>query len=443
MDSVKGRFATTARKCSAIRSTLIPLGRKEGEAMRRPARMVGIVATCTGVAVSLCVPGTASASPTRQVAPSVQVVASGLNNPKHLTFGPGGLYIAESGTGGPVGSNCVAGVGVTGAPTTFCEGPTASVAELTPFGVHTVLSGLPSVTEEDNQETLGPSDVAFAGGGGFGRSRLGVLFQDLLVHPDGTSGTPPPASTTFGKLLLTHPFENTLGPTVANLAAFASANPQDPATLGGLGETTFDSDPFEITPYRGGYAIADAAANSVLWLSPRGQLSLIARLPTVPETVPAGVLGPTAMTIDAQAVPTSIAVGRDGALYVGTLRGIPSLPGTADVYRVTPGNTPVAAVTGLTTVTDVAFDHEGRLLVLEFNTGGLLAPETTPGALLRVQLNGTGAPVVTTLPVTGLFSPTGLAVSPGRDGAVFVTNHGTSPGTATPSGELLKITGLG
>jgi hypothetical protein len=73
--------------------------------------------------------------------------------------------------------------------------------------------------------------------------------------------------------------------------------------------------------------------------------------------VPPGVLGPTALTIDAQAVPTSIAVGPDGALYVGTLRGVPSLPGTADVYRVVPGHAPVAAVTGLSAVTDVAFDH--------------------------------------------------------------------------------------
>jgi hypothetical protein len=371
------------------------------------------------------------------------VVATGLNSPKHLTFGPGGLYIAESGTGGPAGPNCVAGVGTTGASTTFCEGPTGSVALLTRFGTKTVLSGLPSVTEQDNQETLGPSDVAFVTRGERRHPRLAVLFQDLLVNADGTSGTPAPASTTFGRLVLAKPFGSQLGPTLANLAAFASANPQDAATLGGLGETTYDSDPFYVTPYRGGYAIADAAANAVLWLSPGGQLSLIARFPTTPETVPAGVLGPTAMTIDAQAVPTSIAVGRDGALYVGTLRGVPSLPGTADVFRVVPGQQPVAAVTGLSAVTDVAFDHRGRLLVLEYNTGGLLAPETTPGALLRVQFHGGGAPVVTTLPVSGLFSPTGLAVSPGRHGAVYVANHGTSPGTATPSGEVLKITGLG
>jgi hypothetical protein len=411
--------------------------------MRRRVGVFGVVATCGAVAGSLCVAGTASASHPRHVAPAVRVVATGLNSPKHLTFGPRGLYIAESGTGGRAGSNCGAGIGVTGAPTTFCEGPTGSVGLLTRFGVSTVRSGLPSVTEQDNQETLGPADVTFVRRGSSARPELAVLFQDLLVNRDGTSGTPAPASTTFGKLLFANPFRSTLGPTIANLAAFASANPQDSATLGGLGETTYDSDPYDITPYRGGYAIADAAANAVLWLSPHGRLSLITRLPTTPEPVPAGVLGPTAVTVDAQAVPTSIAVGRDGALYVGTLRGVPSLPGTADVYRVVPGHAPSAAVTGLSAVTDVAFDNRGRLLVLEFNTGGLLAPETTPGALLRVELHGRRAPAVTTLPVSGLFSPTGLAVSPRRDGAVYVANHGTSPGTATPSGELLRITGLG
>jgi hypothetical protein len=411
--------------------------------MRLRTGVVGVAVTWGAMAISLISVSAASAASPRDTAPAVRVVATGLNSPKHLTFGHGGLYIAESGTGGPVGTNCVAGVGTTGAPTTFCEGPTGSVARLTRFGVKTVLSGLPSVTEEDNQETLGASDVAFVRSGRRGHRRLAVLFQDLLVSADGTSGTPAPASTTFGRLVLAKPFGSQPGLTLANLAAFASANPQDAATLGGLGETTFDSDPYDVTPYRGGYAIADAAANAVLWLSPSGQLSLIARFPTTPESVPAGVLGPTALTIDAQAVPTSIAVGRDGALYVGTLRGVPSLPGTADVYRVVPGQAPVAAVTGLSAVTDVAFDHRGRLLVLEYNTGGLLAPDSTPGALLRVQFRGGGTPVVTTLPVSGLFSPTGLAVSPRRGGAVYVANHGTSPGTATPSGEVLKITGLG
>lgn len=144
------------------------------------------------------------------------------------------------------------------------------------------------------------------------------------------------------------------------------------------------------------------------------------------------------MTIDAQAVPTSVVVGPDGALYVGLLRGIPDQPGTADGYRVTPGHAPTVWAKGLTAVTAIAFDLKGRLLATEYSTGGILAPNTVPGALVRISANGRK---VTTLPVSGLSAPTGLAVAP--DGDVYVTNHGISPGNAKPSGEVLKITGLG
>jgi hypothetical protein len=413
--------------------------------MRRSFALAATAASWAVLMLSLGV-APAGAHGYRHAGPKVRVLASGLNNPKHLTFGPGGLYVAESGTGGPVSPACVNAIGTQGAPTSFCEGPTGSVALLTRRGPQTVLSGLPSVTEQDNQETLGPSAVTFAGGGF--HPRLAVLFQDVLVNADGTTSVPGGAPSAFGKLMLaTRSQFSPAWPVLADLAAFASANPQSPDTLGGIpgSETTFDSDPFDVVPYRGGYAIADAAANAVLWLSPRGHLSMLARLPTTPETIPAGALGPgsPALDVDAQAVPTSIAVGRDGALYVGTLRGVPSLPGTADVFRVVPGRAPVAGVTGLTAVTDVAFDHEGRLLVLEYNTGGLLAPETNPGALLRVTFRGQRAPAVQTLPVSGLFAATGLAVGGRHQDAVYISNHGTSPGTATPSGEVLKITHLG
>jgi hypothetical protein len=371
----------------------------------------------TGVAGST---PAAAAAPER-AAPVVTVVASGLNDPKHITLGPGGLYIAESGT---AGNSCVSVDG-----TSYCEGETGSVKLLGLSGIRTVLPSLPSARDPE-EGVLGPAAVTFD------RGRLAVLFQDLAVNPDGTTAVRGPGAEAFGKLVLARPFSGpsgwTLGP---DIAAFAAAHPQDPATLGGPPgqEAVYDSDPYDIVPYRGGYAIADGAANDVLWLSPAGALSVLARLPTVPETVPAGILGPGPVTIDAQAVPTSLAVGPDGALYAGTLPGFPALPGTARIYRLAPGHPATAVVTGLTEVTDIAFDHQGRLLAVEFNTGGGLAPDTTPGALVRVSHTGS----VSTLPVAGLTQPTGLAV--GRDGAVYVAINGNAP---PGSGEVLRITGL-
>ena len=87
---------------------------------------------------------------------------------------------------------------------------------------------------------------------------------------------------------------------------------------------------------------------------------MLAGFPAVAEQVPAGVFGnPAPNTVDAQAVPTSVAIGPDGALYVNLLRGAPSDPGTADIYRVVPGHQPEIWARGLTSVTAIAFDGQG------------------------------------------------------------------------------------
>jgi DNA-binding beta-propeller fold protein YncE len=205
------------------------------------------------------------------------------------------------------------------------------------------------------------------------------------------------------------------------------------------GEVPWDSDPYDVVAYRGGWVVADAGANDLLYVSATGRISMLARFPAVAEQVPAGVFGnPAPITVEAQAVPTSVAIGPDGALYVGLLRGVPSDPGTADIYRVVPGQQPVIWASGLTTVTAIAFDRQGRLLATEFNTGGLLSPPTVPGALVRISNDGQ---TVTTLPVPGLYQPTGLAVS--ADGTAYVSNYGDNTTlTSSQPGEIVKITGL-
>jgi streptogramin lyase len=201
---------------------------------------------------------------------------------------------------------------------------------------------------------------------------------------------------------------------------------------------SYDSDPYDVIAYRGGWVVADAGANDLLYVSATGRVSMLARFPAVAEQVPAGVFGnPTPITVDAQAVPTSVAIGPDGALYVGLLRGVPSDPGTADIYRVVPGHKPEIWARGLTSVTAIAFDRQGRLLATEFNTGGLLSPPTMTGALMRVSDNGR---TVTTLPVPGLYQPTGVAVS--AHGTVYVSNYGDSTAASSQPGEIVKITGL-
>jgi hypothetical protein len=78
-----------------------------------------------------------------------------------------------------------------------------------------------------------------------------------------------------------------------------------------------------------------------------------------------------------EAVPTGIARGPDGAIYVGMLTGYPYPDEEASIWRVEDLNGDGDAldqgeaepfVTGLTTVTDIAFGLDGTLYIAEFSS---------------------------------------------------------------------------
>jgi sugar lactone lactonase YvrE len=134
-----------------------------------------------------------------------------------------------------------------------------------------------------------------------------------------------------------------------------------------------------------------------------------------------------------QAVPTTVALGPDGAYYVGELTGVPFVPGLANVYRLDPltGELTVA-FSGFTNIIDLAFGPDGSLYVLEISRDGLGSPTgPAPGALIRVDPS-TGAR--TTILDEGLVFPTAVLVGP--DGTIYVSNFGTSVG----GGQVLQLT---
>jgi len=140
-----------------------------------------------------------------------------------------------------------------------------------------------------------------------------------------------------------------------------------------------------------------------------------------------------------QAVPTSVVVGPDGALYVGELGGVPYTPGTEDVYRVVPGHPMTVYARGLTSIGDMAFDREGHLLVLEMDIDGVGEPgflngNPADGAIVEIGAHGTR----TTVASTGLQYPAGIAVS--SDDAVYVTEYAISASTPGHGGELVRVT---
>jgi hypothetical protein len=399
--------------------------------MMRRIAAAAVAVLAASLAGTAAVPAVARAATPASIRETV--VQGGLNAPRHLLITGAGLVVTEAGTGGPIGeSNCATGPSTEGAGTTqYCTGPTGAIFTISSRGqIIPVLSNLPSVIEENIQEVTGPSAIAY------GPGQEAVTIDDFLVNKDGSNNLlPKPFASAFGTLRLIS------GPktTVVDIAAFAAAHPQPASSLGTIpGETPYDSDPYDVAAYRGGWVVADAGANDLLYVSATGRISMLARFPAVAEQLPAGVLGnPAPVTVKAQAVPTSVAIGPDGALYVGLLRGIPSDPGTADIYRVVPGRKPAIWARGLTSVTAIAFDRQGRLLATEFSAGGLLAPPAVPGALVRISNDGR---TVTTLPVPGLYQLTGLALS--AHGTVYVSSYGDSTTTSSNPGEIIKITGL-
>jgi len=145
------------------------------------------------------------------------------------------------------------------------------------------------------------------------------------------------------------------------------------------------SNPYHVAAQSGGEAlVADAAGNSLLAGRADGRIELAAVFtPPVDTAGNYRVLFPLDAETDCyvQPVPTSVAIGPDGAYYVGELTGAPAVPGWSRVWRVEPGargvTCPSAACTevisGLTSVIDVAFGPDGRLYVVEYDANGWLA----------------------------------------------------------------------
>lgn len=206
-----------------------------------------------------------------------------------------------------------------------------------------------------------------------------------------------------------------------DFAAFEAKNNPDHGAGAGPDTPVIDSNPFGMTRYRDGFAVADAAGNDLLYVDGRGRISVLAVFPPKLVTAPPFLGLPPGTQIPVQSVPTSVVVGPDGALYVSELSSI--AVGAARVWRVVPGQEPKIRADGLTALTDLAFDRQGRLLALTFARDGIAAPPS-PGVLTRLEKDGSR----TVLASDGLAAATGLAV---RGDEVFVSNNGTSQGTGS------------
>jgi hypothetical protein len=343
-----------------------------------------------GLTLALCALAAVLSGAGGAVTPPGTVVMSGLDNPRHLAFGPeGALYVAEAGHGGS--GPCIF---IRGA--VQCAGPSGAVSRLWQGVQERVVTGLPSYAAAPGNGATGPHAVSLHGRGG--------AYVTIGL---GGEGTPPSAFRAvmgqgLGRTVRFKP--NGSWRYMEDIAGYEEDN--DPA--GGL----VDSNPYAILAQAGGRVVADAGGNDLLWVKANGDISTLATFPSRPNR-------------STDSVPTSVVVGPDGAYYVGELTGGPFTPGEARIYRVVPGQPPVQYGPTFSFIIDMAWGPDGHLYVLQFAS---LPGNTGPGILYRLESNGTKTPIV-----TDLVAPGGLVFGP--DGSFYISNKSVLAG----AGEVLRF----
>ena len=349
-------------------------------------RMLNVFAVLSALLI------TASVRSGLEAQATMQVIATGLDNPRGLNFGPdGALYVTEAGRGGPSAA-C--------APspdppfTNRCFGPTGAITRIQAIGdQRRVVVGLPSIAGPSGAPAQGPVDIDFGRGAAW-----------VTIGFGGNPANRAPLEAAGGRMgRLIRVLPNGQWNDVVDIAAHEAATNPD--------GTTVDSNPFGLRMLADRVLVADPGANALLQVGSNGAISTLA-------VFPARAVTPGAATF--QSVPTSVAVGPNGEIYVGELTGQPFVVGAARVYRVpAAGGVPAVVASGFTNIIDIAVGPDGAGYVLEHDADGILGPGVN-GRIIRVSASG----AQTVIAGAGLVKPGGLAVGP--DGALYVTTRSNS-----------------
>ena len=317
------------------------------------------------------------------------VIADGLSNPRQISYGADGtLYIAEVGVGGTAAY-------VVDEDNTIMGGLTSQISAVDADGTHSVV--VPWM----------PSLQTRQGDTGFRGAQSVLMTDDTLWLAIGEAGSTvqkvaPLMFTVMG-----------LDPATLRIKHMADTYAGDLA-LNPDGSEEPGSDPVDLAMTDDGtLLIADANCNC-LWS----------------WTEADGLQVAASWSIDDNPVPTSVAVGPDGDIYVGFLSGFPFDEGSARVERWSGGELETT-YGGLTLVTDIAVADDGTIYAVQLASGrgdqGFI-PDS--GSIQMVSESG-NTPVA-----EGLNLPYGMAITP--DGGLVVTINSTF--TADPGqGSVVMI----
>ena len=335
----------------------------------------------------------------------LDTIATGLNSPRGLKFGPDGdLYFAEGGTGGTASTvgQCTQVPAPIGP---YTGGYTSRISKIDRHGNRTtVVDGLPSssTTPASGSLTSGVADVAF-----IGRTLYAVLAGAGCSH-----GVPDVPNAVIRVR------RNGTWSIVADLSAFVAAN------------LTAHPDPDDFEPdgtwyslvARDGYLYTtEPNHQEVDRVSPRtGRIKRVVDVSVAHPGDTGGWIGPTAMISD-----------RDGVVF-GTLGPFPVVPGSVSIFDLDLNGRYRPLASGLSTVLGLASGRDGRVYVLESMTQpGFPGPQDVgAGMVVRVKKDGAVDTVA-----TGFSFPSAMTYGP--DGALYVSDFGFGgpPGT----GQIVRV----
>ncbi len=349
--------------------------------------------------------------------PEIEVVFTGLDNPRGVVFGPNGeIFVTEAGTG----YDSVDPVKNTGKLTKFtdhnADGDFDDEGEAEQWFSHWPTYNALQLFKTGRDEVSGPGDLLLHNDerlfisldGGFDEQNL------LEISPEGRVGR--------------------------NLAGRANMN--------GI----------VFGPNQESIYIVESTANRLAEVTLAGEIRDILNFPLLAsgqQAVPAG------LAVDPNTGEILVALFSGTAVDQKSQEVIPLVPGDAKIVRVNPETGQLTdEITGLTTAIDVALDEAGNIFVVEFTTDHAdtlpklfdqFEPDLPPlhGGYLRYRGSVTLYPATGDPPrvlAEGLDEPTNVTIGP--DGVLYVSTGQGTPGRPIPGpngptqivGQIIRIT---
>ena len=352
----------------------------------------------------------ASSDAIPQASANVHVLATGLQGPRGLKFGPNGmLYVAEAGTGGSTSTKglCTQVVAPVGP---YTGGKTGRISRIDMSGNRTtVASGLPS-TKGAMGEIQGVADLAFVDGtlyallAGAGCSHGVADVPNALVSVNLQNNTWKIVSN-LSKFIQTH------------MVKYPNADDFEP-------DGTF----YSMIPFNNRLYAVEPNHGQILSLGTDGSIGSV-----MDVSASEGHIVPTAITT------------KNGQIYLGNLSIFPAegflsrilslsyaecnrsaAPGLDDEGAANQLHV-LGSKAGFNMIVSIAFGPDGLLYVLSLSDAPGF-PTPGKGSVVRVKADGTIESVA-----TGLVVPTGMTFGP--DGKIYVSNFGAAPS----GGQIVRI----